>query len=72
VTLLPPLEMEAKADIFSLTLLLPQAGHTTSETASALRTSFSNAAPHSEQSNSKRGISLPFQQKLSSTETAAR
>jgi hypothetical protein len=50
--LLPPLEMDAKADIFSLTLALPQTGQTTSDTASALRTSFSNVALHSEQSNS--------------------
>lgn len=51
-TVLLPLEIDANEEIFSSILALPQTGHTTSDTASALRTSFSNAVPHSEQSNS--------------------
>jgi hypothetical protein len=49
---LPPFVIEAKDEIFSSTLRLPQTGQTTSDVSPALRTSFSKTAPHWEQSNS--------------------
>jgi hypothetical protein len=56
----PPFANEAKVEIFSSTLRLPQIGQATSETELAFHTSFSNSKPHSRHSNSKMGITVHF------------
>ncbi len=54
--LFPPLSLEAKVEIFLVTLLLWQVGQVTSLILFVLNTSVSNGFPHSEQTNSKMGM----------------
>jgi hypothetical protein len=56
----PPETLDAKVEIFFLTLAPPQRGQTTLLTASAFLNISSKDSPHSPQANSNIGILIPF------------
>jgi hypothetical protein len=49
-------DADEKVEIFSSSLLLPQAGHVKSRSWEALKTSFSKFLPQSRHANSNKGI----------------